>query len=111
MLCSNSQELLIKALKGEDIVQFKNNTLPKGVITFEDLFKKYDQLKKGKILASPKNFKELKITPNKVLKVVIKNSFSYIDEIAKITKDFASIMASSYDDLKVFKKYVIQHII
>lgn len=59
ILCSNSQELLIEAFTKEDIVQLKNNTLPKVVIAFKDLFNRHDQTRKGKFLASHKNFKEL----------------------------------------------------
>lgn len=72
MLCSNNQESLIEALKEEDIIQLKNNTLPKGVISFEDLSNRYDQTRKGNILASPKNF-DLDIALNKIFKVGIKN--------------------------------------
>jgi len=53
----NNQESPIEVFREEDILQLKNNTLPKGIIVFEDLFNKRDQLRIGKILNSLKNFK------------------------------------------------------
>lgn len=85
----------------------RNNTFPKGVIIFENLFNIDDQLRRENILSSPKNFKELQIAPNKVLKIDIKNTPKDILEIAKIMKAFAGIMVSSYDDLKVYNRSVI----
>lgn len=91
LLCLNNQESLVEAFREEYELQLRNNTFPKCVIAFKNLFNKDNQMRREKIVSPSKTFQELEIAPNKVLKVGISNSFEYIQEIAKFMKEFAGI--------------------
>lgn len=45
LLYSNDQESLLKYFREEDVIQLKNNSMPKYVISFERLFDREDHIK------------------------------------------------------------------
>jgi len=88
-----------------------NNIIPKDLIPFQGLFDRNDQVKGRSIIINPNNYKEYEILLEKSLKIGICNNLDQIKEIIQLCIVYADIIAWSYDDLKVFDKYIIQHMI
>ena len=81
------------------------------MIPFEGLFDRSDQVKRRGMNINPDNYKEHEILPRKSLKIGICNNLDQIKQIIQLCKVYADIIAWSYDDLKVFDRLVIQHMI
>jgi hypothetical protein len=99
---------------GRDIVQLKNNIIPKGLVLLEKLFDKNDVARNPKITANDEDFKDCNIETQENPKI-IKLSKTLSPEVKQyyinIKKDFPDVFTWSYDDLKVYDTKVIQHVI
>ena len=104
------QELL-DYLQESDVIQIKNNVIPKGLLSFERMFdSKYVQ--KAKYLTIQKeNYVELKIEPSKYIKVGLECSDEEKAIVSEIYHEFSKVIAWTYDNLNTYDKSVIQHII
>jgi hypothetical protein len=95
-----------------DILQLKNNVLPRGLVLLEDLFDFNDEAKKLKIEASGKEVEDCNIGTEENPKI-IKLSKSlppeqkrkYIENF----KEYIDVFSWGYEDLKSYDKSIIQH--
>jgi ribonuclease HI len=94
------------------ILQLKNNVLPRGLVTLEDLFNFKDVAKKWKIEASGKEVEECNIgTKEKPKMIKLSKSlppeqkWKYIEHF----KEYVDVFAWGYEDLKSYDTSMIQH--
>jgi hypothetical protein len=101
-------------IAGRDIIQLKNNIIPKGLVPMEKMFDENDVAKIPKIIASEEDVEDCNIGTEENPKMV-KLSKTLSPEIKqdyiKLMNDFPDIFTWSYDDLKVYDTKVIQHVI
>jgi ribonuclease HI len=95
-----------------DILQLKNNVLPRGLVPLEDLFDFNDVAKKPKIEASGKEVEECNIGTEENPKM-IKLSKSLPPEkkrkYIELFKEYIDVFAWGYEDLKSYDTSIIQH--
>ena len=98
---------------GKDIIQLKNNTLPKGSVPLEDIFDNNDVLKSPKVPRDDE-VEECNIGTEKdprVIKLSKDLTKESEEKYIKLMKEFHDVFAWTYDDLKVYDPGVIQHTI
>jgi hypothetical protein len=95
-----------------DILQLKNNILPRGLVPLEELFDFNDVAKKPKIEPTGKEVEECNIGTDEKPKM-IKLSKSLPPEkkqkYIELFKEFVDVFAWSYEDLKSYDTSIIQH--
>ena len=99
---------------GRDIIQLKNNIIPKELVPLEKLLDENDVAKNPKIAASAEDVEDCNIGTEenpKMVKLSKTLSLEVKKDYIKLMKDFPDVFAWSYDDLKVYDTNVIQHII
>jgi hypothetical protein len=101
-------------IAGRDIVQLKNNIIPKGLVPLEKLFDENDVARNPKITVNDEDVKDCNIETQENPRI-IKFSKMLSPEVKqnyiKLMKDFPDVFSWSYDDLKVYDTKVIQHVI
>jgi hypothetical protein len=101
-------------IAGRDIVQLKNNIIPKGLVPLENIFDNNDVARNPKIIANYEDIEDCNIGTQKNPNI-IKLSKTLSPEIKKryinLMKDFPDVFAWSYEDLKVYDTKVIQDVI
>jgi hypothetical protein len=101
-------------IAGRDIVQLKNNIIPKGLVPLEKLFDENDVARNPKITANDEDVEDCNIGTEenpKIIKLSKTLSPEVKQDYIKLMKDFPDVFAWSYDDLKVYDTKVIQHVI
>jgi hypothetical protein len=101
-------------IAGRDIVQLKNNIIPKGLVPLEKLFDENDVARNPKITANDEDVEDCNIGTQenpKIIKLSKTLSPEVKQDYIKLMKDFPDVFAWSYDDLKVYDTKVIQHVI
>lgn len=101
-------------LAGKDIIQLKNNTLPKGLVPLEDIFDNNDVVKSIKVAPRDDEVEEWNIGTEKdprVIKLSKNLTKESKEKHIKLMKEFHDVFAWTYDDLKVYDPGVIQHTI
>jgi ribonuclease HI len=95
-----------------DILQLKNNVLPRGLVLLEDLFDFNDVAKKPKIEASGKEVEECNIGTEEKPKMIKlfkslppEQKLKYIE----LFKEYINVFAWGYEDLKSYDTSIIQH--
>jgi hypothetical protein len=110
----NNDDLFQNQIVGRDIVQLKNNIIPKGLVPLENIFDNNDVARNPKITANDEDIEDCNIGTQKDPKI-IKLSKTLSPEIKQryisLMKDFPDVFAWSYEDLKVYDTKVIQHVI
>jgi hypothetical protein len=110
----NNDDPFQNQIMGRDIIQLKNNIIPKGLVPLENMFDKNDVDKNPKITAIKEDMEDCNIGTEENTKMV-KLSKTLIPEVkqdyVKLMKYFLDVFAWSYDDLKVYDTKVIQHVI
>jgi hypothetical protein len=99
---------------GRNIIQLKNNIIPKALVPLENMFDENDVAKNPKITAREEDVEYCNIEIEENLKMVkLSKMFSpeFKKDYVKLMKDFPDIFTWSYDDLKVYDTKVIQHVI
>jgi hypothetical protein len=95
-----------------DILQLKNNVLPRGLVPLEDLFDFNDVAKKPKIEASGKEVEDCNIGTEENPKM-IKMSKSLPPEkkrkYIELFKEYIYVFVWGYEDLKSYDTSIIQH--
>ena len=99
---------------GKDIIQLKNNSIPKGLVPLEDLFDKNDVAKNPKVTPNSEEVEDFNIGTDAEPKMinlskdlVSENRQKYIT----LMKEVSNVFAWSYGDLKEYDTYIIQHTI
>jgi hypothetical protein len=99
---------------GKDIMQLKNNIIPKGLVPLEKLFDNNDVVKSPKITVNDGDVEYCNIGTQENPKI-IKLSKTLSPEVKQryinLMKKFPDVFAWSYEDLKVYDTKVIQHVI
>jgi hypothetical protein len=99
---------------GRDIVQLKNNIIPKGLVPLENIFDNNDVARNPKITANDEDIEDCNIGTQEDPKI-IKLSKTLSPEIKQryiiLMKYFPDVFSWSYEDLKVYDTKVIQHVI
>ena len=95
-----------------DVLQLKNNILPRGLVPLEDLFDSDDVAKKPKIEAHGKEVEECNIgTKEKPRMVKLSKSLPPEQKLKYIElfKEYSDVFAWGYEDLKAYDTSIIQH--
>ena len=95
-----------------EILQYKNDTLPRGLTPLDDLFDFNDVAKKPKMESTETNVEECKIGGMKELKIIklsktlpSHKKHKYIE----LFREFKDVFAWGYEDLKSYDTKIIQH--
>ena len=99
-------------IAGRDIVQLKNNIIPKGLVLLENLFHKNNVARIPKIIANSEDVKDCRIGTQenpKIIKLLKTLSPGVKQDCVKLMKDSPDVFSWSYDDLNVYNTKVIQY--
>jgi hypothetical protein len=92
-------------IAGKEIIQLKNNCIPKGLVPLEELFDNNDVEKNPKVTPNEGEAEDCNIGTKKEPKF-IKLSKNLTPEnkerYLKLMKEFSDVFAWSYEDLKVY---------
>jgi hypothetical protein len=97
-------------IAGRDIVQLKNNIIPKGLVPFERLFDENDVARNPRITANDGDIKDCNIRTQenpKIIRLLKTLSPEIKQRYINLIKYFPHIFAWSYEDLKVYDTRVI----
>jgi hypothetical protein len=111
--CSNENHFR-NQITGREIVQLKNNIIPKGLVLLEKMFDENGVARNPKIIANNEDVEDCNIGTEenpKIIKLLKTLSTEVKQDYIKLMKDFPDVFAWSYDDLKVYDTKVIQHVI
>jgi hypothetical protein len=101
-------------IDGKEIIQLKNNCIPKGLVPLEELFDNNDVEKNPKVTPNEGEAEDCNIGTEKEPRL-IKLSKNLTPEnkerYLKLMKEFSDVFAWSYEDLKVYDTNIIQHTI
>ena len=104
----------LNTLAGKDILQLKNNSIPRGLVPLEKLFDHNDVAADPKLAPNEEEVEDYNIGTDKHPKF-IKLSKSLTPEAKEkyisLMKEYADVFAWSYKDLKVYDTNIIQHTI
>jgi len=95
-----------------EILNLKNNFLPKGLVPLEDLFDSNDVARKPKMEPLRADIKEVNIGTKDKPKLIKISKVSPLEEKVKyinLFKEFQDVFSWSYEDLKSYDTSVIQH--
>ena len=101
-------------LVGRDIINLKSNSFPRGLVPLEDIFDSNDVAKRPKVAPRDDEVEECNIGTEedpKVIKISKNMTQESKEKYIKLMKEFYDVFAWTYDDLKVYDPYVIQHTI
>jgi hypothetical protein len=110
----NDEDPFQNQIMGRDIIQLKNNIIPKGLVPLEKMFDENDVAKNPKITASEEDVEDCNIGTEENPKMVkLSNTLSpeVKQDYVNLMKYFPDVFTWSYDDLKVYDTKVIQHVI
>ena len=103
-------EKLKKTLGGKDIIQLKNNFIPRGLIPLEKLFDQNDVAKNPKVkpVGDAVEDKNIGTEENhRVIKLSKKLLEREKEEYVKLMKKYTDVFAWSYEDLKEYDTSII----
>jgi hypothetical protein len=101
-------------IAGRDIVQLKNNIIPKGLVPLERIFDNTDVARNPKVTANDEDIEDCNIgtwEDPKIIKLSKTLSPEIKQRYISLMKDFPDVFSWSYEDLKVYDTKVIQHVI
>ena len=110
----NSTEKLKGTLGGKDIIQLKNNFIPRGLIPLENIFDQNDVAKNPKVKPVDDAIEDQNIGTKenpKIVKLSKKLPEKEKEEYVKLMKKYTDVFAWSYEDLKEYDTSIIQHTI
>lgn len=97
-----------------DVLQLKDNVIPKGLITLEELFDQDDVAQKLSLVPTKKGVEDVNIGTIENPKMV-KLSKAFPPQVKakyiSLLSSFIDVFAWEYSDLKAYDKSIIQHII
>jgi len=97
-----------------DILQLKDNVIPRGLIPLEELFDQDDVAKKPSLVPTEKGVEDVNLgTADKPKFVKLSKALSpeVKEKYVNFLSEFSDVFAWDYSDLKVYDKNIIQHTI
>jgi len=97
-----------------EILQLKDNIIPKGLIPLEELFDQDDVARKPSLMPTDKGVEDVNLgiaDKPKFVKLLKTLSPKVKSKYARLFSKFADVFAWDYSDLKVYNKDIIQHTI
>ena len=98
-------------LAGKDIIQLKNNTIPKNLVPIEEIFDNNDVPRNPKVSPNDAKVEDCNIGTQQESRIIKISKNLTIESNIKLMKEVSDVFAQSYDHLKVYDTSVIQHII
>ena len=110
----DEEDAFINHIADHEIVQLKNNMIPKGLVPLEELFDNNYVAKNPKVTPNNVEVEDynicIKVAP-KIIKISQSLTLENKEKYIKLMKEFFDVFAWSYKDLKVYDTRVIQHTI
>ena len=113
---TDEDELAGKTLKkkigGQEIIQLKDNVLPRGLVPLERLFDANDVAVNQKKENQDENVEDCNLGTQqepKMIKLFKGVPKDYKERYIDLFKQFKDVFSWSYDDLKTYDKSIIQH--
>jgi len=106
--------MFVESKEKSEVLQLKNNLVPKGLIPLEKLFGQNDVFKAPKLQVDDEEVESCNLGNSVVPKMVKISKFLLADMKAKyveMMKKFVDVFAWSYADLKQYDSSIIQHTI
>jgi len=110
----DQQNMFEESKEKSEVLQLKNNLIPKGLIPLEKLFDQNDVFKAPKLQADEEEVESCNLGDSLVPKMVKISKFLSVDMKTKyieMMKRFIDVFAWSYVDLKQYDSSIIQHTI
>jgi hypothetical protein len=102
----------VNHIAGREIIQLKNNTIPKGLVPLEKLFDDNDVAKNPRVTPNEAEVDDFNIGTEKYPKFVKLSqslSFENREKYLELMRQFSDVFSWSYEDMKVYDKDIIQH--
>ena len=99
---------------GQEILQLKNNKVPKGLVVLESAFDNQDRIISNAKGDKPQELEEINLgTTDSPKKVYIGKNLNpdIRRSLINLLRRFRHVFAWSYDDLKAYRQYFFQHFI
>ena len=106
----NKEDPFINNIIDHEIIQLKNNCIPKGMVPLEKLFENNDVAKNPGVKPSHKDVEDINVgieQETRLVKISTKLSTEAKERYLKLLKQYSNVFAWSYDDLKVYDTSVI----
>lgn len=97
-----------------DVLQLKDNVIPRGLIPLEELFDQDDVARKPTLVPTDKEVEDVNLGTTDQLKLVKLSktlSTETKTKYVKLLSKFSNVFVWDYSDLKVYDKKIIQHTI
>ena len=97
-----------------EILQLKDNIIPKGLIPLEELFDQDDVARKPSLVPTDKGVEDVNLGTSdkpKFMKLLKTLSPEVKSKYIKLLSEFSDVFPWDYSDLKVYNKDIIQHTI
>ena len=110
----NKEDPLINNIVDHEIIQLKNNYIPKGLVPLEKLFDNNDVAKNPGVKPSHEDVEDINVGTKqepRLVKISKRLSVEAKEKYLKVLKQYQDVFACSYDDLKVYDTSVIKHTI
>ena len=110
----DQQNMFMESKEKLEVLQLKNNLIPKGLIPLEKLFDQNDVYKAPKLQADEEEVESCNLGDSLVPKMVKISKFLSADmktKYVEMMKRFIDVFAWSYADLKQYDSSIIQHTI
>ena len=107
----NDQEIEANQM---DVLQLKDNVIPRGLVPLEELFYQDDVAKKQILVPNEKGVEDVNLGTTdkpKLVKLSKALSLEVKEKYVKLLSEFSDVFAWDYSYLKVYDKNIIQHII
>ena len=107
-------EKLKGTLGGKDIIQLKNNFIPRGLIPLDIFFDQNDVAKDPKVKPANNAVEDRNIGTKENPKIVKLSKNLFVkekEECVSLMKRYTDVFAWSYEDLKEYDTSIIQHTI
>ena len=107
-----ADETLKKKIGGQEIIQLKDNVLPRGLVPLEILFGANDVAVNQKKMNQDEQVEDCNLGTQlepKMVKLFKGIPKEYKERYIELFKQFKDVFSWSYDDLKTYDRSIIQH--
>ena len=105
---------MINNIVDHEIIQLKNNCIPKGLVPLDKLFENNDVANNPGVEPSREDVEDINVVTKqepRLVKISSKLSAEAKEKYLNLLKQYSNVFAWSYDDLKVYATNVIRHTI
>lgn len=110
----DQQNMLVESKENSEVLQLKNNSIPKGLIPLEKLFDQNDMFKSSKIQANEEEVESCNLGTSSLPKMIKSSKFLSVDmkfKYIEMMKRFVGVFTCIYVELKLYDLSIIQHTI